>query len=58
MSGIVDTILYWLKLIIVLLVVLWLGWLAITNAEALGNFVVTVVNAIKTFFTTVWNGVF
>lgn len=56
--GIVDTIVAWLKFIIFAALVIWLVWLGITHSAEVANIIVTIINGIKTFFTTLFSGVF
>ncbi|MEU0467276.1 hypothetical protein ABZ215_25015 [Amycolatopsis sp. NPDC006131] len=54
----IDTIIGYAKWIIGLCIGAWLIWMGITNADTVANIIVTIVNAVKVFFTTLANGIF
>lgn len=56
--GIVDTILAWLKFIIFAAIVIWVAWWGITHASEVASFIVTIINGIKAFFSTLIAGIF
>jgi hypothetical protein len=53
----IDTIIDWTKRIFFICIGAWLVWLGITHAAQVANIFVTVLDAVKIFFTTLANGV-
>lgn len=56
--GIVERVGWWMKTIIIVMLVGWAAWWAITHPTVIAGFIVTVVNAIKAFVTTLASGIF
>lgn len=54
----IDTVANWFKALIWLCLAAMVAWWGITHAALLAHVIVTVLDAIKVFFTTLANGVF
>lgn len=54
----VESIVGWFIRIVMIVLTIALIWWGITHAALVASFIVTVVNGIKTFFLTLFGGVF